>query len=89
MICVRRALAKVARHTPIGKFTRVFGGSTLTGQVSATTAEDLAFKTFVQANFDGEGYLFDNPDVAAAGVDPLEHWLEWGPAKAAPSSAAR
>ena len=77
MIRVRRALAKVARHTPIGKFTRVFGGFTLTGQVSATTAEDLAFKTFVQANFDGEGYLLDNPDVPAAGVDPLEHWLEW------------
>jgi glycosyltransferase involved in cell wall biosynthesis len=28
--------------------------------------------------FDGEAYLAANPDVAAAGIDPGQHWLECG-----------
>jgi serralysin len=30
------------------------------------------------ANFDTLGYLTANPDVAAAGVDPLGHYLQFG-----------
>jgi serralysin len=30
------------------------------------------------AGFDTLGYLAANPDVAAAGVDPLEHFLSFG-----------
>ncbi len=29
-------------------------------------------------NFDAEWYLKRNPDVAAAGVDPFKHFLEYG-----------
>ncbi|MFC7334084.1 hemolysin-type calcium-binding region, partial [Rhodocista pekingensis] len=28
--------------------------------------------------FDLSAYLERNPDVAAAGIDPLRHWLVWG-----------
>ena len=28
--------------------------------------------------FDAEFYLMSNPDVAAAGVDPLQHYVEFG-----------
>ena len=28
--------------------------------------------------FDADWYLEQNPDVAASGVDPLEHYLKWG-----------
>jgi serralysin len=28
--------------------------------------------------FDTRGYLADNPDVAAAGMNPLEHFLQSG-----------
>ena len=30
------------------------------------------------ALFDTQGYLAMNPDVAAAGINPLEHWLQYG-----------
>jgi serralysin len=30
------------------------------------------------AAFDTLGYLAENPDVAAAGVNPLEHFLSFG-----------
>ena len=36
------------------------------------------FATFVADYFDADEYLENNSDVAAAGVDPLRHWLEFG-----------
>lgn len=29
-------------------------------------------------DFDANYYLAHNPDVAAAGIDPLMHWVQWG-----------
>ncbi|TXM66902.1 hypothetical protein FV226_22760 [Methylobacterium sp. WL12] len=34
--------------------------------------------------FDPSAYLAANPDVAAAGVDPLQHWLRYGQAEGRP-----
>jgi hypothetical protein len=31
-----------------------------------------------EAPFDPERYLLANPDVAAAGVDPTTHYLQYG-----------
>ena len=32
----------------------------------------------MRAAFDTQGYLAANPDVAAAGVNPLTHYLQFG-----------
>jgi glycosyltransferase involved in cell wall biosynthesis len=39
---------------------------------------DLTFETFIADHFSANEYLEANHDVAAAGVDPLQHWLEHG-----------
>ena len=39
---------------------------------------DIEVKELVEKYFDGDYYLDTNPDVAAAGVDPLDHFLEFG-----------
>ena len=40
--------------------------------------EDILFKSFIEEIFDHESYLKNNPDVKSAGVDPVEHWLNYG-----------
>ena len=40
-----------------------------------------------QGTFDPAAYLQANPDVAAAGVDPLQHWLRYGQAEGRPLTA--
>jgi glycosyltransferase involved in cell wall biosynthesis len=48
----------------------------------SSTAEDrtehAAFRAFVESTIDNEAYLHANPDVRAAGIKPVEHWLEHG-----------
>jgi GT2 family glycosyltransferase/cephalosporin hydroxylase len=41
-------------------------------------AKSLGRKRSAAALFDAAWYLGQNPDVAAAGIDPLEHYLKWG-----------
>lgn len=41
-------------------------------------AVDPAFRRFVREVGDATGYLEANPDVAAAGIDAHEHWLQHG-----------
>ena len=36
------------------------------------------FESFVRGAFDSDLYLNQNPDVAAAGVEPAAHWLDYG-----------
>lgn len=45
-------------------------------QTVAGDANSLA--AFAQERLDREGYLRRYPDVRAAGVDPIQHWLEHG-----------
>jgi hypothetical protein len=40
------------------------------------------------ANFDTKLYLVRNPDVAAAGIDPLQHYLQFGTAEGRQAYAA-
>jgi len=44
----------------------------------ALSEEDKIFKTFVEKIFDHEFYLICNSDVKKAGLEPLEHWLNYG-----------
>jgi len=43
-----------------------------------TSSEDPSYAAFVKAQLDGEAYLEAYPDVRAAGLDPVRHWLEHG-----------
>src|SRR5882757_2603454 len=45
---------------------------------NATDSQDLVFRRFVDDKLDRLTYLAANPDVAAAGADPVEHWLNHG-----------
>lgn len=45
---------------------------------SDAAGDDRAFRDFVVGALDGKAYLALYPDVRAAGLDPLEHWLEHG-----------
>jgi glycosyltransferase involved in cell wall biosynthesis len=47
----------------------------LTSDVSIV---DLPFTKFVASYFDADEYLADNPDVSAARIDPLVHWMQYG-----------
>jgi glycosyltransferase involved in cell wall biosynthesis len=40
--------------------------------------DEAAFERFIDAHFDPEDYLARYPDVAAAGMDPREHWMNHG-----------
>lgn len=46
-----------------------------------TPPEDQPFEAFVMAHLDGAAYLDAYPDVRAAGLDPVRHWLEYGMAE--------
>lgn len=52
--------------------------------VDAGYADELAFEEFVRAHGDGSAYLESNRDVLAAGIDPLQHWLDSGMAQGRP-----
>ena len=41
-------------------------------------ARNADFPWIVRALIDNEAYCSRNPDVASAGVDPADHWLNWG-----------
>jgi UDP-glucose 4-epimerase len=43
-----------------------------------TVAGDAGLEAFVAANLDRAAYLDAYPDVAAAGMDPVDHWLDHG-----------
>lgn len=45
---------------------------------STTPANQAPAPPKLPRDFDPEAYLKANPDVAAAGADPVEHWLEFG-----------
>ena len=40
--------------------------------------EEKLFKALILEVFDRESYLKNNPDVKLAGVDPVEHWFNFG-----------
>ncbi len=43
-----------------------------------TAQSDSEMMDPVRAEFDAAFYLSSNPDIAAAGVDPFEHFMTWG-----------
>ncbi len=51
---------------------------TAPSQVDRDPGSDARFRAFIEDKLDRDAYLFNNPDVKAAGVDPVEHWLKWG-----------
>jgi glycosyltransferase involved in cell wall biosynthesis len=46
--------------------------------VRPLTTEDEAFISYISAHFDPAWYRETYPDIAAADVDPLSHWLDIG-----------
>ena len=56
----------------------VTAGPHLRGEISATGQRMPVLQGVIRALFDSDFYLVANPDVAAAGLDPLEHFLECG-----------
>lgn len=50
---------------------------TIPSQVNLSK-EDENFRAFIKGIFNYESYLNWNPDVKAAGIDPLYHWLNFG-----------
>lgn len=47
-------------------------------QTSSMNAEDQEFRSFISAQFNVDWYLRTYSDVAAAGIDPVTHWLKDG-----------
>jgi hypothetical protein len=43
--------------------------------------ENARFAQFVETHMDREAYLDAYPDIRAAGMDPVKHWLEYGMAE--------
>ena len=56
------------------KLRKILGSVGRRPKVKASQAKDLSL-------FQPEWYLANNPDVAAAGMDPLEHYLKFGEAE--------
>lgn len=66
------------KHSVAGDIVRV-PRWILTNQLKHKLKLRKAAKLVKTSNlFDAEFYLAQNPDVSAAGLDPLEHYLEWG-----------
>lgn len=66
------------KHSVAGDIVRV-PRWILTNQLKHKLKLRKAAKLVKASNlFDAEFYLTQNPDVDAAGLDPLEHYLEWG-----------
>lgn len=45
------------------------------------TPQSSALESEERGDFDADWYLTAHPDVAAAGLDPFQHWLEYGKAE--------
>jgi glycosyltransferase involved in cell wall biosynthesis len=56
---------------------RAYGGL-IRRRSHAEGEADAAFRVFARSRLDPDFYLRTNPDVAAAGVEPVRHWLEYG-----------
>jgi SAM-dependent methyltransferase len=81
---VRRALRSIGQQISVG--TRRLGGASsppLTETEGEQQTDPLAKAraTAIAAGFDAAYYLRENPDVAAAGLDPLEHYISYGRAE--------
>ena len=48
------------------------------GDRSNGNPEGLSAEIEASGLFDHEFYLNANPDVASAGIDPLDHYIRWG-----------
>src|SRR5580658_8748810 len=73
-----RMIAHAIRATPHRVKQRVFGGSVQPSPFADLNGPDLEFLSFVRATLNPAVYLAYYPDVAAAGVDPVEHWITHG-----------
>lgn len=69
---VRIALATVVDRLA---WERVQGGL---GPLRRIHLHEFSKATDLPNDFDSDAYLFLNPDVAKAGIEPKEHWLQWG-----------
>ena len=58
----------------LGRYLRLLFSATV-------RVENARFAEFVKAHLDPEAYLETYPDVRAAGIDPVSHWLEHGMAE--------
>ncbi|WP_420210658.1 glycosyltransferase [Burkholderia aenigmatica] len=67
-----------AGRGPARSNTAASPNGTAPSQGDHEPGNDARFRAFVEEKFDRDAYLFNNPDVKAAGVDPVEHWLKWG-----------
>ena len=72
--CVLRHRRAISRPIPTCALPASTRWSTITRSAGATGA-------IRRADFDTTLYLVHNPDVAAAGIDPLEHYLQHGMAE--------
>ncbi len=73
--CIRGALGWTPRVTSIERMAQ---DALLVATQPAPTEGDADLTAFAAANIDRAAYLHAYPDVAAAGVDPLAHWLAHG-----------
>jgi glycosyltransferase involved in cell wall biosynthesis len=73
---IAAALARRMRF--LGRLPRHSIPSEADSNNDVETEADAAFRAFAHARLDREFYLKAYPDVAAAGVDPVEHWLDHG-----------
>ncbi|MGP1382498.1 MAG: glycosyltransferase [Thainema sp.] len=66
------------KHTVVGDIVRI-PRWILTNQLKQKLKLRQAAKLIRSTNlFDADFYLAQNPDVSVSGLDPLEHYLEWG-----------
>jgi hypothetical protein len=73
----RRSLA-CCRVEPHGLYCELMTDANALHRRYRVSSEEEDFVAFVTAHFDAAYYLSANGDVAQAGVDPLEHWLNSG-----------
>lgn len=69
-VCMKRVLAKDSRK--IGPWYTVRGLKSIFGMARS------AVSSAKREPFDAAFYLKNNPDVAAAGIDPYEHYIHYG-----------
>gem|GEM_PF-4586104 len=79
-LALDKARIRVKRITPnTYKPNRLFAWFIGTGVfLLVRLGEKLEIIRLRALRFDGEHYLCNNPDVAAAGMDPLEHYVRYG-----------
>ena len=80
----RAGIERGSRNTTVRPAPRMV--TYATGKVSIVGSslgsnDDVALGKMLRPLFDGEFYLRSNPDVRAAGMDPLDHYLKYGAAE--------